>query len=291
MSLRTAISLSILFACASCASAADPPAAVIAALDGPATMVDPSGQSHTVHAFDWLNPETTLETGAGARLTLAFSNGRRYEMRENARLTVVAAGATNLSGPVRPLAPLPPMPKLPAVAPGSGASSQSGAVRVRSLAPVSECRYPRDGYTVLADRAVLRVKAPATAYRVEILDDSGSVIYQTKASSAEVALPAGTLRPGVHYSWRVRAPDASGDILDHAEFTTLTADNAALRTAFMAGFPQRDADTLALFAEVDQRLGLLLEARDELRAAATHTPHSERIDSLLRDIEIDAGGN
>jgi hypothetical protein len=268
-----------------------PPAAVIAALGGPATMTDASGNAQPAHVFDWVNPGTTLETGAGAVLTLAFANGRRYEMREKARLTVVAAGATNLSGPVRPLAPLPPMPKLPAVAPGSGASIQSGAVRVRSIAVVSECRYPREGYTMLADRAVLRFKAPAAAYRVEILDDSGNTIFQAETSSAEVAVPAGKLRAGVHYSWRLRASDASGTIRDRAEFTTLSDDEAARRVTFMAGFPERDADTLELLAQVDLRLGLLLDARDELRDAMAHSPHSDRVEKLLHEIESGIGGN
>ncbi len=276
---------------ASAAFAADPPAAVIAALGGTATMTDASGRTQAVHAFDWVNPETTLETGAGAHLTLAFANGRRYEMRENARLTVIAAGATNLSGPVHPLAPVPPMPKLPAVAPGSGASIQSGAVRVRSIPPVRECRYPRDGYTTQADRAVLRFKAPAGSYRVEILDDSGSVIFKTETSAAEVAVPAGTLRAGVHYSWRVLGPGGSETIRDRAEFTTLSDDDAARRAAFIAGFPERDADTLELLAQVDLRLGLLLDARDELREAAAHSPHSDRVEKLLREIESETGGN
>lgn len=281
--------LSALFA--TFAIAADPPAAVVAALDGPATTIDAGGKSHEVHAFDWLNPETTIETGPGGHVTLAFSNGRRYDMRENARLTVVAAGATNLSGPVRPLSPMPPMPKLPAVAPGSGASGQSGAVRVRSITAVTACRYPRDGYTVQASRASLRIKTPATFLRVEILDDSGAVVYKTDASFADVPVPAGMLRPGAQYSWRVRSADTIPTTLDHAEFTTLSDENTTARAAFMAGFPARDPDTLALFAEVDQRLGLLLEARDELREAAAHAPHSPHIDVLLRDIELAAGGN
>ncbi len=268
-----------------------PPAAVIGALDGPATVTDASGHAQAAHVFDWVNADTTLETGAGAHLTLAFANGRRYEMRENARLTVMAAGATNLSGPVRPLTPVPPMPKLPAVAPGSGASVQSGAVRVRSIGIVRECRYPRDGYTTLADRAVLRYKAPAAAYRVEILDDSGNMIYQTESASAEVAVPAGTLHAGVHYSWRLRASDSSGTIRDRAEFTTLSDDDAARRAAFVAGFPERDADTLELLAQVDLRLGLLLDARDELRDAMANSTHSDRVEKLLREIESETGGN
>jgi hypothetical protein len=138
---------------------------------------------------------------------------------------------------------------------------------------------------------VLRYKAPAAAYRVEILDDSGNMIYQTESASAEVAVPAGTLHAGVHYSWRLRASDSSGTIRDRAEFTTLSDDDAARRAAFVAGFPERDADTLELLAQVDLRLGLLLDARDELRDAMANSTHSDRVEKLLREIESETGGN
>jgi hypothetical protein len=56
--------------------------------------------------------------------------------------------------------------------------------------------------------------------------------------------------------------------LGESEFATLPAHEIERRALFKSAAESRgDAETLALLAEVDRRLGLLLEARNEFQQA------------------------
>jgi len=266
----------------SAAVAADDAVAVIASLDGEA-FVTVSGRDAPAHAFDWLSAGSQVKTARGARLVVAFRSGRRYELGQLSSAALAAGGLTRTTGSVRELAKFPPMPTVAPIAGQLQASSRLAAIRVRGARPVSSL-YPRDGATVLADTPVLRF-APldgVASYQVDLADASGRIVWHTETAAAEVAVPAGVVKPGASYLWSVRAEvDEGGGPRGSAGFVALSAELASQRAAFRAAVTGSSPDSLVLLAGVDSSLGLLAEARDELRQAAKTSSHPEEIRVLL----------
>jgi hypothetical protein len=275
--------LSILFVATLLAENQSGPAAVVASLTGPATLKIDGAPAKAVHLFDWVDPGTTVEAGAGGRLVLAFANGRRYELGANAKLLAGKDGPKSTTGAVRELEPLPPMP-LAGIQNQTDAAARSAAIRVRGSNAIKNL-YPRQEFRALADHVVLLFSpCGAASYNVELEDESGNSIFHVQTASPKVNVPPGVLKPNTRYYWRVRAVGIMPR-RGEAEFTTLSETEAAERAAFQAAVAQTDSDSLALIGMVDSKLGLLTEAREELRAALALSPENVSLRGFLHGIE------
>jgi hypothetical protein len=227
-----------------------------------------------------------VETTGGG-LVIAFADGKRFELAGAAKVTIGNAGPKDETGTVRALDPLPPLPRLAAIANHAHASTKSGAIRVRGQGLIQGL-YPREGFSALPDGTVLRFAASpeAASYKIELEDDTGRSVFQIQTTSTEVTVPPGTLQPGVHYYWQVRGLGVLGiSVRGEAEFTTLASDEISRRATFRAALSGSDADTMTTLAAVDLRLGLLNDARDELRLALARSSSPEQIQEQLAAVE------
>jgi hypothetical protein len=113
--------------------------------------------------------------------------------------------------------------------------------------------------------------------------------------SPAVTISPGVLKPGSKYYWRVRTLDRSGQVArGSAEFLTLAADIAAARATLERSLGAvGDISSLALLAEIDRSLGLLVEAREKFRAAVADAPEDaalrhalDRVEQQLTTVEV-----
>jgi hypothetical protein len=264
---------------------ASKPVAIVYSLKGEATLPDASRR--LLRLFDRLRAGTTLEVGPSSRLALAFGNGLRYELGEGSRVKLGAMNLASQTGPVHPLPRVPPLPRLDPIAKDDHPGPSAGAVPIRGERIMG--LYPGHGATTLAGATVLRFE-PVEAggkYKVEVQDGQGNVIFEIETTASTVTLPAGLLRPGRRYDWMVRTVERAGPAAQgKEELVTLSAPVAEQREALRkALISEGDGASLALLAEVDRSLGLLAEARDELRAAAQKAPGDALIAANLAQIE------
>jgi hypothetical protein len=247
------------------------PVAIIYQVSGEALRVAP-GRS-PLHLFDRLPAETTLELAPGSRLAIAFVTGKRYEISGPARATLGKGDLAATSAGVRSLPPVPPLPRLAAIAADDRPGLKAGAVRIRAERITG--LYPRRGAVTLAGETVLQFQpvTGAREYRVEVQDGQGRTVFRTDAGSPPVKVPTGTLRPGHRYSWMVRTLDRPGAVArGEADLVTLGQDAARVREEARKVLAAEGPGSLPLLAEIDQSLGLLLEAREDLRTALDHEP-------------------
>jgi hypothetical protein len=227
--------------------------------------------------FAWLAEGSRLELDAGSSLTALFLSGRRFEVRGPLHAAVladaVAAVGSTAAGAIRELPAAGP-PEVMPIAPGELPAPQLGAIRIRGgeIAGL----YPNERATALATATTLTFRPVATAsrYAVSVLDGRGVKVFETQTSAAALAVPSGILRLGEEYLWQVSTLDHPGGVLrGEAELRTLDGEAARAREALRARLAAAgDAASLVVLAEVDRRLGLLAEARDELAAAAALAP-------------------
>jgi hypothetical protein len=261
------------------ATAAPRPVAIVYSLTGHATLEARGETLRPVQPFDRLATGTTVEVGPGSRLSLAFLNGRRYELGERAKGSVGAKDLTSTSGAVRSLPSIPPLPLVSPIAAGDHPGPRAGAVRVRGERITG--LYPSGGAATLARATILRFDRldGDLQYRIEVLDRRGNLVFEVETKAATVTIPPDVLRSGARYAWTVRTVEREGPTArGQADFATLPARMAEQREALRQALTvEGDGAALALLAEVDWSLGLFAEARDELRAAVLQSPG----DSLL----------
>ena len=262
--------------------------AIVSALTGTASVTVPRERKPTrLSLFDRLSAGSAIEVGRGSTLTLVFSSGARYELGETATATAGLRSLTVSSGPVRDLEPVPPLPRLSPIAENARQAPRSGAVRIRgaTIFPL----YPDTGASTLADRTVLRFTAvpDASRYRVDVETESGKTVFQGETRSSTVSISPGILKPGVQYYWQVRTVDRIGQVArGAAEFVTLGAETARARAGLAASLELAgDASSLALMAEIDRSLGLLIEAREKFRVAVAKAPGDIALRQALDRLE------
>lgn len=90
-----------------------------------------SGEARPLRLFDRLPAGATVKLPAGARVTLAFVTGKRYELSGPARATLGPEDLAAKSGGVKALASVPPLPHLEPIAPSERPGSTAGAIRIR----------------------------------------------------------------------------------------------------------------------------------------------------------------
>jgi len=266
-----------------------PPVAIVLSLTGGASVAPPLEAKRTsLMPFDWLPPGAQIEVEPGSRLTLVLSNGNRYELVGRSKAVLTSSELRGPPGLLKRLDPVPPMARITALAPRERPGTRSGALRLRAEAALRIAElHPRAGCTTLADRTVLSYSPiPGAVFKVEVEEESGRTILEAETRSSSVQVSPGILRPGERYYWKVwtlggtrPAARAEGD------FRTLAAEDTERRAALKAALEEAgDVDSLALVAEIDRRLGLLLEARDAFRALAArfpaHAPTRRALDEL-----------
>jgi hypothetical protein len=262
----------VLMAALASADAA-PPAALAAVVEGPAWRTAPATAARQpLGPLDWIPAGSALEAGPAGRIVVVFASGARFELAGGARAVVTAEGLGDRRGPVKELARVPALPALPALAVQDPPGPRAGAIRIRG-ARIEEL-YPATGAATLADHTVLRFArvAGAPAYRVAVEDAAGRPVFEVETSVTTVGVPAGTLRPGEPYAWTVRTVGTLGSpARGEAEFATVASEAAAAREALRAAVAA-DRSAAPMLAEVDRALGLWLEARDAMDAAAAAAP-------------------
>jgi len=264
------------------------PAAVVCARSGRVSVSQPPEmKKRSLQLFDWLPAGAIIEVGQDGASTVAFATGRRYELGVGAKVTLAEDGFSAQSGSVQTLSSVPPLPRVAAIAQDAPSASRAGAVRIRGLRIAD--LYPRADSTTLPDATVLRFAptAEATTYKVDIEDEGGKTVFSIETQAPSIAISAGVLKPAARYDWRVRTLNKPGPAArGEGEFTTLSShavtEREALRQPLHAA---GDAASLALLAEIDRRLGLLYEAREDLRAALVKSPGNEAIREALKRLE------
>jgi hypothetical protein len=249
--------------------------AIVAALTGTAWVTIPGDRGATaLRLFQWLPAKALIEVGKESGLTLVFSSGARYELGATAKVTAGTDAVASSSGPVRVVEAVPPLPRIAPIAAESRAGSRPGAVRIRGTTITR--LYPDARATALADTTVLRFMPlpDASRYQVDVHTDFGASVFRTETQLPTVTIAPGVLKPGAKYHWEVRTLDRIGQAArGAAEFVTLDAEAVQARTTLKQSLEAAgDAASLALLAEIDRSLGLLVEAREEFRAALAKAP-------------------
>lgn len=263
--------------------------AVVTSVSGDVTASALPDKKFPVHLFDWLLAGSTIESGASSRLTLVFADGRRYEIPERSRVSLSAAGPKSLAGSVHSLRAVPPMPRLVAVI-SSRVGERSGAIRLRQGSDLHfRTLYPNANSLTLPDNTMLRFASieGASRYRVELEDESGKTVFDAETQLLAVAVPTGILHPGSHYYWKVRTIERMGpSVRGESEFATLGEEDIQRRAAVRAVLEKEgDVQSLALMAEIDRRLELLVEARDGFQAALAKAPEDTALQKALAEID------
>jgi hypothetical protein len=266
--------------------AEEPAAGVLESVSGTATVTYPDRHSARAQVFDWLTPGTLIQTGPAARVLIVLENGQRYELSKSSRARLEKGSLHRIAGNLRPLPALAAMPKLAAIA-DTLSTTRGGVVRIRG--PKLKHCYPVANAAILSSRPVLTFEPiPAvTSYLIEIENDEGTVIHRTQSSGTPVTLAAGILKPGSKYYWEVRGVVSEADGPQcGAGFSVLPLEDETRRAALETAVRKAgDPDSLALLAEIDRRLGLLREARDEFTGALEVTSTPETIRPVLKRIE------
>jgi hypothetical protein len=269
--------------------AAQEAVAVVTSVTGSVTLTVQPDKKSSVHLFDWLPVGSVIESAAGSDLTLVFADGRRYEIGEKSRVTLAPAGPKSSAGTLRPLEAVPPMPRLVAIS-TVRAGARSGAIRVRSGSDLHfRNLYPNGESVAIPESTVLRF-APiegASRYRVELEDETGKTVFDAETPLSAVTVPVGILRPGSRYYWKVRTIERSGpSVRGESDFTTLGEEDIRRRAAVSAVLMKKgDTESLALMAEIDHRLGLLMEAREGFQAALAKAPEDAALQRALADLD------
>jgi hypothetical protein len=265
------------------------PVGIVISLKGAAWATSPSTPRQPLKAFDWVVIDTVIEVGRSSAVTIVFVNGARYDLGSQSRARTTSSSLIDRSGSVRQLPTLPPLPQVAPIA--ERASTTSGAVRIRGGRwPM----FPSAPAAGVASATVLRfARLPQSQrYEIEVVDDLNSVVFATETSATIVAVPAGKLEPERTYRWRVRALDGTEEMAGEESFATLSGDQAASRQMLASrAAAVNDPALWALLGILDLRLGLLIDARTELRHATARgfdasslAPMMERLDRRLDSV-------
>jgi tetratricopeptide (TPR) repeat protein len=187
---------------------------------------------------------------------------------------------------VRSLPSVPPLPRLAAIAEDDRPGAKAGAVRIRAERITG--LYPRREATVLPGEIPLRFQpvTGAGTYRVEVQDEQGRTLFAADTASSTIEVPAGTLRAGRRYHWTVRTLNRPGGVArGEADLVVLSEGAAQARAETRKILESEGPGSLSLLAAIDYGLGLLLEAREGLRAALDGKPGDSALQEALAGLE------
>jgi hypothetical protein len=266
------------------------PAGLVSAVGGSAERCHAEGSAcGALERLAWVAPGERLVLKRGAVVSVLLLDGRRFDLRGPLTAEVRAAGVeivdlprrSPLAGPaIREQAPNARLDLAP-LAEAERPARELGAVRLR---PGTIDGLIPDRIVVPAEAVTLAFHPVANSprYRVIVLDAVGRKVHDAETDSAEMALPADRLRAGESYLWQVATVGRTGPTLrGEAEFRTLDARAATLRSALRAAHATSAPEALLLLAEVDRRLGLGGEAR---RAAEQLTANAAGDEAVRRAV-------
>ncbi len=281
----TALALTVALVLALPAEDARDAAALVVTASGPLSLKQGKA-ARSIGPLEWLPSGSTLDCGNQTAL-VALAGGRRFELSPGARVRVRADGLEVLAGAARELARVAPIPRVARLAAHEKAGTRSAAMRIRGRR--IRALYPREDAVTLAEATTLRFSlAPGiTEYHVEIEDDEGATVFHVSTRGGEVLVARDVLQPGRLYRWSVRGGSAEGLARGEAEFSTLEVDAAKARQTLRESVgTSEEVGGLALLAEVDRQLGLLLEARDGFARALERAPGASELSAALASIEL-----
>jgi len=258
--------------------------AIVCFLSGNVSAQEP-GQTgrKDLGLFDWLSAGTEIETGPGARLVIAFSNGSRYELGEKSAVVLGKNSLKSQSGPVKPLESVPVMPQILSLAADVQPGNRLGGIRLRSSKPTIANLYPSEGDALLPDQAVLSFEPlpDVRKYRVEIEDEQGRDLLSVETSVPRVTVAPEILKAGVHYYWQVRALEKDVSTVSYAAFVTPTEEEARLYKSFRTQVgASTDTANLLLLARYEMSIGLRRESCKTLKEALALSPENEKIKEM-----------
>ena len=271
------------------AAADGEPVAIVSELHGSATVTE-GGKAHPLQVYDWLTEGASITVANGSNVVLVLASGARFSLKEQARVTVRRTGLRT-SPAVQALPSLPPLPVVAPIASSAGGArgdsaspTIAGAIRIRGASIRN--LYP-SGHATLADNTTLRFNGPrgVTGYLVTVEDEKRSTILELQTEREDLTVPRGTLEPGRRYTWRVTIVGDSVALPARGTFVTLPALTAQSRSALRSSVNGDQPGNLILLARIDERLGLLKEARDALAAAAAQSPEDPRVQQMLAAID------
>jgi hypothetical protein len=268
-----------------------PAAALVLRVEGApfAVAPGPAAPGAPLAPLDWLAAGSQVDVPEGGAVELVLANGARYHLPAGTLVLVRETSLETRQGAPQRLPAAPPLAPVPPIA----AMGRTALTAVRIRAGGFPTLHPGGGARVLADDAELRYTSsvPATTYGVELEDLAGRVLLALETRETEVAIPAGVLRPGETYLWRVRTRDPSGMLLwEEERFTTFTAEEAAARQR-LATTVEAAGDTtgwLAL-AGVDRGLGLTRMALVAVERALELAPDDAGLVAARRRLAAEAG--
>jgi hypothetical protein len=269
----------------------DKAAAVIADVQGHEAFVSRERSRVRLERLDWMPAGARLETGPDSSVVVVFWSGRRWRIEERTNARVDADGIRAVRGRVVELPAFPPLPRVGAIR-ADQPSGAGAAVRVRGRYWTRV--YPREHARTLCRATTLRFETAGrlTEFWVQVKDPQGRVVFETTILGNSVGVPPGILAPATRYAWKVEPLPPNGTPEAIGSFETLSAEIEATRDTLHASSGSRDPATLAMLAEIDWRLGLLVEAHQGFEAALAAMPMDDvwqrRVDELkaLLDDEI-----
>src|SRR4051812_5007094 len=107
------------------------PVALVYWASGEAQRIAPGRSPEPLRLYDRLPAGVTLELKPGARVSLAFVTGKRYEISGPASATLGKEDLAARSGGVKALAPVPPLPQLEPIAASEKPGRTPGAILIR----------------------------------------------------------------------------------------------------------------------------------------------------------------
>lgn len=280
----TTLALMALLAVAPRAGETKEAAALVVTASGPMSVGE-GPTRRTVRALDWLESGSVLDAGSQTAV-VALAGGRRFELLAGARVRIAPDRLEVVTGQTRELESVSPIPRVARLASNEKAGTRSGAMRIRGRR-ISRL-YPSGDVVTLAEATMLRFAlAPGIVeYHVEIEDDEGATVFHVSTRGGEVLVARDVLQAGRRYRWSVRGGSGAGLARGEAEFSTLDAQAASARQKLAASIGKsQEVGALALLAEVDRQLGLLLEARDGFARALERAPEASELRTALAEID------
>jgi hypothetical protein len=261
-------------------------AAIVSDLVGTASATGLSGPSRAIRVYDTVASGTEIDVRADSRVTIVFASGSRFQLVGPVKARVTRTAVVTGAG-VRRLTPLPPLPRIAPIGKADRTAGRVAAIRVR--APGIGGLYPSANARARPEAIVLSFLPVegAASYAVDVTADDGSRVFGVETNASEVPVPAGVLKPGRTYHWTVRTKGAFGAAAQgEAELNTLSSEHARARERLRASLESAgDARSLGFLAEIDRRLGLLMEARDELRRAVSSAPSDPSLREALARVD------
>jgi hypothetical protein len=273
--------LTLLLTAALCTPAADPPPAVAMVLTtkGDITLEQEGAKPRRLGAGEMLRPGDRLSAGSAAEALLLFWEEERQErLMPKARAIVGAKGCTPADAVERVEGKKLPAAQLDGLRHLAPSGRRAGSDLRRDRLPTAPQRVmPLYDATVLTNRPTFAWQPveKADRYRVELWSGNGQRrIWRTTTTDARLDYPPkeAALKPGVEYSWRVRAQKGEdedlGAVVD-GKFSTATnpeAQELAALKPLVAGGEEADLLLAAVAYEDHGVYGEALAVYEQLVA-------------------------